>query len=296
MSKKNNPEMVRITNNKLSYKIIDRIMQPSLKVNDPNHEGQLITVTNLTAHELDLLIYLSTIQDSYGNVSGVHYMDIKLAINCCKSTCYNALKGLDFKGYIKIKYTSCDQYWDLTILDNVFINSEDDKKGYLNTNKQFLHSSKFKKLKVNEKKLCIKLFISCIASKGTFKVYPKQIASWLGIKSTSLVFSYMENICSIFKHTRKKGLKGELFILLPGNSAIQKNNKNSERENFLSHKIKYFCSQFKVNYTIKDLKDLVILLGQYASLGTKLYSTICNVLLSKHTIEPALINSILSKS
>lgn len=290
---------MRIANNKLSYDIIDKLMLPVLTTIDEH--GDIHETSNVTSHEIDLLLYLSLRQNAFGIVSGIHYkeamIDLGLRMNQ-KQTFYNSLYGLEEKGYIRINYQRKDVYWEIQILENIFQNDDDDQKGYFNTNREFLFTKAFRELKANEKKLCIKFTISYteknFESYG-FSIYPETVAKWIGLKSVSLVYRYMESIEQFFPNIRKDGIDGELFYLPKGNYTPFRNTKSTERENHLTHKLKHFCSVHRVAYTIQDIKDLIILMGQYASKGLgKLYGTICDVLLSKRSIEPKLINSLLS--
>lgn len=279
---------LRLTNNKLSKNIIEKIMKPSLFLNNSE-------IPNVTKIELLLLLYISTIQDALGSVQGVSYKEICLKLNISKASFYNAIYGLEVKEYIKINYINKDKgFWNCRILDNVFLSDADDKQGYFNTNKAFLNTPEFKNLKVNEMKLCIKLILSYSQKMG-LNIYPKNICKWLGIKSVTLAYSYVENISYLFSYKTKKGIQGDLICFLPGNTSIEEANANSERENFLYHKIKYICSKSKICYTLKDIKDLIILFGQYANAGFgKIYTVISYVLNKHRIIKPKLINFLLT--
>lgn len=288
---------MRFSNCKLNYKIIDKLMLQTTYIK--NDMGELIESNNITSSELDLLIYMSTKQDAFGNVSGIYYKDVVLDL-CLKSkqTFYNALYGLENKEYIKINYNRKDEYWECTILNNVFSNSKDDKKGYFNTNLYFLHTQEFRSLSLNEKKLCIKLAIVYKIEKCQntgLRIYPSKMAKWLGIKSTSLIYGYIENIKEFFPNTVKTAIWGNIICFEKNISTSEVNCIKSEKEHYLMHKLIYFCRNYRINYTTKDLKDLIVLISQYAARGPgKLFSTICNILLSKKCVEPALINSVLS--
>lgn len=288
---------MRIGNCKLSYSITEKIMPKTIIVTD--EKGEQLEKNNVTANEIDLLISLSLRQDPRGKVEGIHYKDMQLEIGFkSEQTFYNILRGLEEKGYIKINYYVNSCFWEITILENIFMNKEDDQKGYFNINRAFLYTPEFKKLKANEKKICIKLAITYQESnceKYGLKIYPKTIANWIGIKTVSLVYRYLDNIAQFFPFSFTAGKEGTLIHFLPNNLKPFISTKNTEREHFLLHKIKHFCRVYKIAYTLKDLNDLIILMGQYASKGIgKLFGTICDVLIKKRSIEPKLINSILS--
>lgn len=286
---------MRITNNKLSYDIINRIMLPSLTVQDD--AGNKINISNVTSIELDLLLYLSLRQDQFGNIKGIYYKDAMLDLFCCKASFYNALYALEKKEYIVINYANRG-YWDCTILNNIYRSANDDKKGYFNTNREFLFDKRFKQLKINEKKLCIKLSILYNTKKGVrngINVYLSTIKNWLGVGSTTLAYDYLDSISFIFPCTYKVRQADILVSVTSGNSFYDKSTNKTERENYLTHKLKYFFNSFKISYTLKDIKDIIILLGQYSSIPAKtLYTSIFDVILKDRIVKPKLINFILS--
>lgn len=285
---------MRITNCKLSYIIIDKLLAPYVTAKD--RFGNVDHLSSVTASEFDLLLYLSVRQDPWGRVHGIYYKDATLELMFgSKQTFYNALYGLRDKGFIIINPNSLyNDTWDCIIVDNVYYDEKDDRKGYFNTNRAFLHTPEFYKLKVNEKRLCIllaKKYQTNNYMRFGLDVYPETIASWLGIKSTSLVFEYMETIKNFFPHNRVTKGRGVMFHLFKDNVIPFDSNLVSENERFLSHKIIAFCREHRISYTLKDLKDLIILIGQYASISIGyLYGTICDVLINKRSIEPKLIH------
>jgi hypothetical protein len=275
---------VRIGNGKLSNEILDKLMKDKV-----------------SSTEIDLLLYLALRQDAFGNVDGVYYKDTYINLLVSKQSFYNAKDGLCDKGYILDKDVNAD-YFNFRILNNKFTNKADDKKGYLNINEDFLFSAEFKKLKANEKKLCLKLLqIYQMPSTQQYglPVYPETIASWLGIKSKSMaiIYNYCENISQFFPNDRKDGKEGTLIQFLPKAFQVRTYQNKSIREHYLEHKIKHICRIYRVSYTIRDIKDLIILLAQYAKKGIgKLYSIICDVLIQKRSIEPRLINFLINLS
>ena len=292
MSKSNSNKSNRITNNKLSKNIIYKLMQPTINVYNHN---VVTEIPNVTKIELNLLLYMSRIQDVFGNVSGLYYKDACAYLDCCKQSFYNALYGLEEKGYIQINFCYKEQsYWNILILDNMFLNEADDKKGYLNTNKKFLCSEYFKNLKLNEEKLLIYIAFIYHAEKG-LTVYPKRICEWLGIQSVSLAWSYIDGIAAILPHKIIPGKHGDKILFEANNTAITEPNIESERENYLTHKLQYLLRKGHITYTSKDIKDLIILLGQKAALGIgKVQSVIHYVLEQYNSIQAALINKLLT--
>lgn len=69
--KKKGENNMRISNCKLSYKIIDKIMLSKLHI---IKDGQTIEINNITSNELDLLLYLSLRQDPWGKFVKENYI------------------------------------------------------------------------------------------------------------------------------------------------------------------------------------------------------------------------------
>jgi hypothetical protein len=287
---------MRLTNNKLNKNIIARLMQPTLSIPVEASPGEFNVIQNVTGIELDLLLYLSLIQDQFGNIKGLYYKDVCKELDCCKQSFYNALKGLELKEYILINFNYKEQkYWDLTILDNVFACENDDKKSYLNTNRKLFYTKEFRGLKVNEKKLLVYIALIYKGEKGlTF--YPATVAKWLGIKSITLAWDYLKSISTICPFLVMPGSHGDKIKIEANNFNITGLNVNSERENFLTHRLKYLCKKRNIEFTDIDIKDLIILLGQKtaaAGIG-KVISVICYVLDTYRSIQAKLINKLLT--
>ncbi len=286
---------MRIGNTKLANSIVKRLQPKFLELKDS--EGNTYIERNVTNKEFDLFMYLALRQDPFGKVEGIYYKDLMIEIDVCKQTFYDTLNGLERKQYIKVSKFNAD-YFDVQILNNKFADKKDDEKGYININRAFLHSWSFKRLKVNEKKIILWLLMSYKPSTG-LKIYPQKIAKMLDLKTKSmtLIYNYIENIKEFFPYSRIKGEKGDLVYFHKGNDTIIYKTQKTDREQYLEHKIKHICRIFKISYTMKDLKDLIILIGQYAAKGIgKVFSIISDVLIKKRSIEPKLINSYLSDS
>ncbi|MBU3173398.1 hypothetical protein [Clostridium estertheticum] len=289
-------KQMRLTNNKLSKKIIDKLMKKNINI--PLEASPEIfeqtEVPNVTSIEFDLLMYLALIQDQFGNVKGLYYKDVCKDINCCKQSFYNSLDGLHKKGYILINYSYKEKsYWDLTIIDNVFMNERDDKKSYLNINRKLFFTKEFRLLKVNEKKLIAHIAL-IYNEKSNTNFYPVRICEWLEINSITLAWDYLKNILPICPFIVVPGKLGDMIRFESNNLILIELNTNSERVNYLTHRLKYLCKKSKISFTNNDITDLIILLGQKASAGIgKISSVILYVIESYGTIESRLINKLL---
>lgn len=288
---------IRLTNNKLSKSIINRLMKPTVTIKVEIVPGifEEREIPNVTATEIDLLLYLSKIEDTFGNVKGLYYKDVCKDLDCCKQTFYNALKGLETKGYIAINFNYKEQkYWDLTILNNIFTNEKDDKKSYLNTNKKIFYTTEFRNLKANEKKLVIHLAL-IYNPERSFSFYPERVCKWVGIKSISLAWEYLNNISIICPFIVVRGKISDKIKIEANNFSLTDLNTTTERENFLNHRLRYLCKKSKIGFSNKDIKDLIDLLGQKASAGiSKVISVICYVIETYKSIQGALINKLLT--
>lgn len=273
-------------------------MKPSLNIPVEITPGvfELNEIPNVTGIELDLLLYLSKIQDQFGNIKGLYYKDVCKELNCCKQSFYNALQGLETKGYILINFTYKEQnYWDLTILDNIFISEKDDKKRYLNTNRKIFNNDRFRSLRVNEKKLLLKLALDYNSVKGkTF--YPERVLNWLGIKSISLAWEYINNISNICPLVITPGKHGDLIKIETDNLTLTDLSEQTEKDNFFKHRLTYLLRKSKIGFTADDIKDLITLINQKTLTAgiCKVFNVICHVIDTYKSVEGALINKLLT--
>jgi len=293
---------MNITNARLSYYITDKMCYPTVIVKDRD-TGEAQELPNITSKEIDLLIYLSTKQNTFGQIQGVYYRDFCLKYKCCPQTFYNAVKGLENKGYITVNYYGKeDGTWDLLINDNFFVSKEDYKKGYFRTNRAFLSSMEFSELKSNEKKIAIQLAIKQgkqDENSWKLKFYPKTIAKWIGVKTISQIYSYMVSLTFLFPSIRVNGNEGEMFVVekkMNKKYNYQTQTRNSARELYWFHRLKSYCRRYNIAYTLKDLKDLVIVVYQYDDYNRGLlHITIMDLLLQYRDIVPKVISKVFNK-
>ena len=294
--------IMNITNARLSYQIIDKMRYPTVIVKDQD-TGETQELPNVTSKEIDLLIYLSTKQNAFGQVQGVYYRDFCLQNGCCPQTYYNAKGGLENKGYIVVNYRGKeDGTLDLLINDNIFVSQQDYKDGYFSTNKAFLHSPEFRSLKANEKKIAILIAIKKTKAdnKGQeFKLYPKTIAKWIGVKTVSHVYRYMKSLDFLFPATRVDGNEGDMFVIdkkIKRKYNYQSQTRYSARELYWFHRLKNFFKRYNITYTLKDLKDLVVVVYQYDAYNRGLlHTTMMDLLLQYRSAVPKVINKVFAR-
>ena len=254
---------------KISLEIVNRIVEE-----------------NISNDEINFLLYIAQFQNELGQVRGIHYRTAIIALNISKPQFYNIIRTMEEKKFITVDWSN-SRYWNFVINDNVFLTREDNKKGYLNINRTFLHSITFKNMKANIKQLVLKL-LTTYRENQNFKISIEKLCSWINVKGTRLMLQYLEAIKEWF-NVRITG-NGIYIIQLK----IDERRPQSETSFYFKNFIEMFCSNYKIGFTPDTIKDLIILLGQYKSKLNKLYCVICSTCLQYHTIEPALINSIMS--
>lgn len=246
-----------IASNKLSRHNIERLLQSTVIISDKDNNA--IEVANTTStNDIQLYIELSKRQNCYGVVEGVYYADFMELLDCSKATFYNSIYRLEALEYIKA-VSSTSGYWNITILNNVFANEEDYKKGYMRTNVDFLYSNTFKKMSCVEKKICLYLHLN----KNThmnLEIYPVTLAKSIGVKVISVVKAALEKVAVFFPFNYVKGKEG-IKINFTSSSVVK--NEETEASNYVSHIMKYTCKKYKIKHTIEDLIQIGLLAGQY---------------------------------
>lgn len=248
----------------------------------------------ITSKEIDVILWLSIRQDEYGRTFGVKYSDVCNDIGMSHQEYYNCMDKLEQKNFIRIMVRNRNG-WDVEIIDNVFVDAKDDKKGYLNTNRSFLFSKPFIQLKAFEKKIILKLLIQK-SHFNTFFLQIRTLQNWIGITNTQLLTSYMKNIKKFFSLVITKKERNTQFIIFNLHSYIDNQTKDdmSIRQHFLKHKIIATCRQLKAFFTETTIADLITLLGQYPKHYTLVKQIAIDCIYEKKCIEPKLINHIIN--
>lgn len=246
-----------IASNKISRKNVEKLLQRKVIISDKN--GDAIEVDNTSsANDIQLYIEFSKRQNCYGVVEGVYYADFMELLDCSKTTFYNSLYRLEELEYIKAT-PSNSGYWTVIILNNVFANEDDYKKGYMRTNVDFLYSDTFKKMSLVEKRLCLYLHLN----KNThvnLEIYPVTLAKSIGIKVISVVKAALDKVAVFFPFNYIKGKEG-IKINFTSSSVVK--NEETEASNYVSHIMKYTCKKYKIDHTVDDLVQIGLLAGQY---------------------------------
>lgn len=254
----------RIGSYKLSAAIINRMLGKYIKVKD---KGKKKTIPNVTNSEIILLIFLSQICSARGKITELNYNEIKSSTNLSTKSIYNALDGLVEKQYIK-KEKLHKGYYDITILDNEFTTTSDDKKTYVNTNREeFLiinktEYDKFSSLSLQEKKLYLMLLLRYNHQYGYTKTLDS-FKSELDVKNYSRIHKYINNIAGLIgnENLEVKGktsyLKKITYYFKAKNLKLYPNEKvHSEQLTFFKRKILKFIEHnniiFREEYGYKQ--------------------------------------------
>ena len=105
------------------------------------------------------MLWISLRQNQFGLVNNVKYYDICNDINISHQEFYNSIYNLVAYKYLTVTSRSRKYGWDIKILNNIFLDEDDDKQRYLTINRKFLYEESFLKLRSNEKKLILKILI-----------------------------------------------------------------------------------------------------------------------------------------
>lgn len=242
--------------------------------------------------EINLLLYLCTIQSEFGQVRYLDYKDVCLKLNITKVSFYRSLYNLDTKGIINIDWTNTWGYKNLSINGNIYNNKISYKNSYVNVNRysRILFSDEFMSGSANFKYLVLS-FLRLQRESQHFKVSTEKIKSYADVKSTTVALNYLDILSKFFKLQVKNGI----YTICVKNE-FSMANKKTEKQLFLTYKIKSFCSAYKVSYTLKDIEDLLTLFNQYGKKKLKLLLyAITDTTMRYKRIEPKVINHICSQ-
>lgn len=263
----------------------------SAKINSEIIE-KMFKENNITSNEISVLLWLALYQDEYGRTFNVKYKDVCKDMEISYQGYYNCTKRLARNGYIRIISESYTSGWDIEIINNVFASEEDDKKRYLNVNRDIFFEKNFLDLKANEKKIMMKMVLLYIP-KFDYYINILEIGKWLGINNIQLLRSYIEKIKIFFKIGLKQKYNKDkrVIIFQRGNMDITESYQNqSIFYHYTKLKLKSMLRKFKVQYTNQEMDDLITLVNQYKEYSGLLNQTIIETVFEKRSVEPKLIN------
>lgn len=267
---KKNPDRKGKTLQKLSLSFVDKMLE------------------KCGPKEIDFILYCCQFQNELGYVKDIYYKLVCLYIHISKEGFYKILRSLERKGLIIVDWENGKKNWGFTFVDNQFLSYKDFRKGYLKTNFFFLHELEFMKLKVNAKKLIIKL-LKVYRPDKPFKISREKLMKWAGAKSQEELESYIDILKKYFNITDFKGM---LTIKLK-----QYNQRYTDSDLYKSiyHKTTAFCSKYRIAYTLEAIKELYFIFEDYKDKYNKIVSALCDTVFRYRSIEPGLIKSLIAR-
>ncbi len=262
---------------------------------------KIICSKEITSTEVSFLLLLSIIQSDRGMVEGLKYKEVceKLAIS--HQEFYDCVYALEEQKFIRIVHRHNYNGWDIEILDNVFATQKDDQsKRYLRTNRDFLHTKEFIKLRTNVKKIILNIVFECRELTRDFFLHIARIKSLISINNVQLIKSYIKDIERFFKLTlsSKKGTKKQKnIIIIHRDNPIISDARSTQFELFVVRKLKLLFRTYKINFDevpTEDIKDLIVLINQRKEYFGMTISVIIDTLISYGKIIPPLINKIIT--
>ena len=265
-------------------------------------------LSNLTSTEMNFLLFIARLQDLTGSVIGVYQKDVCKHTGMSKQSFYNAMRGLEEKGIVKVERNSKIDY-DITILDNDFSYEGAFQEGYINLHRKVFRSKAFHKLKGGEKYLLL-CFLKVSYNNhsvyriGMEKFYEKYTEVLRGSKR--VIRSYLHALRSYFQIWIKNGVyqiknRSSVFeIDGPGEKGVEA----WEHEHF----VKVWCRRNKIHsVNPKDKSDTAGLIKQYRSIakerGIHIKGTLANVIRDsvqgippkKRKLKPKLIHKMIGQ-
>lgn len=276
-------------------KMVNLMRYGSAKINAEIIEKML--KDKISGNEISCFILFALHQDAYGRVFNVKYKDVCKDIEISTQGYYNCLEGLAEMNYIRIINRNYTMGWDLEILNNTFATEFDDKKRYLNINRDVFFCREFLRLKANEKKILMKVMLEYRPERDYY-INIVKLGEWIGISNMQLLRSYIEKIKEFFKigHKKKNNKGNKVIIFQRGNYEIGALYQNKTIfYHYTKFRLKAMLRRYKVKYTYEEMEDLIILVKQYREHFGILSQTIIDTVAEKRSIQPKLINYIVSK-
>lgn len=223
-----------------------------------------------TAKEIDFILEVAQYQDDHGTIKGIKYNDMMQNINISVSTYFKLLYDLEQKEIIKINYHNEEySFWEFTIIDNDFTD-KNYKKGYLNINNDFLHSTEFKKLKRAEKVIVLNLF-KIAHNRHYIKITIQTLMKWTNCKIQS-IRQYIKSLSKFFNTSKDNNL----FTFEVNSYFFRKVGTEKDIRN--CHLIDFIVKKNRASKEPNATKEVANLFNQYSKL------------------DPAIIFEIISKS
>lgn len=251
----------------------------------------------ITSKEIDVILWLARRQDDFGRTFNVKYFEVCNDIGISHQEFYNCIKSLSTQKYIKLLSRSNKTGWDIELINNIFHDENDDKKRYLNINRNALFSDDFISLKANEKKLILKIIFEKKENKKFF-LYHQTISKWLGIFNKQLIKSYINNIKDFFffliepkQKSAKKKIKSPHIIVDSIKNTLAFSD-DSIINHFYRHKLKSLCRNLKIPIDNLKIDSVITIIKQFKSYYdiSSIHNIIFNSIEEQKDIVPQTIN------
>lgn len=198
-----------------------------------------------TSKEIDFIIHISHFQNDDGCIEGVHYKEVCRETKMSYQGFYDTKQSLTDKKIISsTKENRIDH--DITILNNVFKNEEDNKRGYVSTAHRIFQSENFHKLKAGAKLLAMKLMMMTRAGKnqyriGTAKFYEEYTK--LFNVSKRVMRTYLMELKSFFSI----GIREGIYYIQPKNAVYKERGDKTDKEIYVEHQVDACCRRNRIN-------------------------------------------------
>ena len=251
-----------------------------------------------TGAELKFLLFISQIQSNRGFVRHISCRWICFSISISKQTFYNILNSLEKKQIIKVYKEMAGEY-SIEILNNSFLEYKDfgKDKGYITSQYDFLHEKSFHSLKLNAKRLALKMMKSLyrLDTDKTFSIrFSKMLNEWVHIKNKRILLQYLMSLEPYFIIYYNNNYCS--FKLRKVNPVTHYRVKNTEMYKYLNYRTSQICRRHNISYTSSDLHDYIQLFRQYPKKHKQLYFAFIKTVSELKLIQPALIHSIILKT
>jgi len=226
---------------------------------------------DLTGKEIDVFLYLLSIQDQYGEVTGAYYQDIQDNAGIkSRQTVYTTLKNLENKELIKKSKNHYTDF-DIVILHNDF--SYGNPINYTSTNKTMFYDPDFRKMKPGAKLMALDLLqLTGKQEDNNHPTYKKEInAFWKKYKellqiTKHTVQLYMTQLRKFFNVQ----IKGHTYYIKALNRAKSNIGLITENYRLAEHTVKTLLRRQNIRkYENQDIKDIANVLISYSKKFTK---------------------------
>lgn len=234
---------------KLKYDIIKKLME-----------------SEVTSTEINLLLYMSHYQSDRGSVTGVYYKSVSDELNISYQAFYDALYGLEKKGFIMIRKGSYYD-WDVLILNNDFSQykygqKNQEKISYLNTRYDIFSSQQFYRLKAKEKLLTMYILILSDAGQGYYHIGTKEFYQKFK-KLFRVTKRALQNYLSKLKGYFSIGIKDKKYWMRPKKSLKEKKRTPVDKKAFAEGITAAAVRRIRAVFTDQEYKDTEELVSQY---------------------------------